>query len=1349
MQTANSWVIQRIGLQDFWYYDDEEFHFVDGRLLLRGSNGSGKSVTTQSFIPLLLDGNKSAQRLDAFGSKERKMINYLLEEGDDREERTGYLYMEFKRKESDTYLTIGMANRAKKNGTLTSWYFYIQDGRRIHIDFDLYRDAKSRIALSQKELENRIGDGGAIITTQKEYMEKVNDLLFGFDHIDSYQELLTLLIQIRQPKLSKDFKPTKLNEILSSSLTPLSEEDLRPMSEAVENMDTIQSNLEALKASLKASDKIAVAYAKYNQKVVYDKAFDFYQSVQKKERLYKDTNQVEKTIITNKEAYEKAESEYNALDNELQTRKEEERNLRANVAFDLKEKMEELQTTLAKEEEQRTSHEQRLEQKQEKEIQLHQERKHKDDESLTLKREMDEILQEMDEVSNEIFPPHEQILGTLKTDFNQAVELSSLQTLAFQQQHRISNVVASMKEKQQNIEILKEQENALEEQKTKRDYKEKEIEKLERYTSEVKQELIENINIWDAQNTFLHIQTKKTEMLAAIASFDVSQSYFSITDILREEKELLDITIKNEKNNEEIKYKEIQKDRIAAQANLQVWIDQEDPEPQRDEHVLANRRALDEKGISYTPLYKVIEFHPNLDAQACDMVEATLEAMGLLDALIINEMDKEVVLSMPNANDRYIFANKDELQDSILSLLEVDTQINDIFLSQQINAILESISMQQGSTTYLHADGRYGLGILHGKTVAHQPSRFIGYRSRQRYRNQKIQEFEAYIAQRFAEEEVLAQRIKGLNEQLQTIIEEFKAFPDGKDLQESLRMIQTAENDLKALQSDISIKQASLTNLQQRVNKLHLEITEKQKTCGIDGGLDAYQQAEVDMQEYMRLLGDFRQFMQRYETLQERLASLLIQHEEIKQDIDEVYHQLHIKEQTCRQMKQRIEDIRTQLASNGYEEIQQRIDICVERLNEIPKLKETLHGNILLLDDSINQLQGKLETLKKEEMRMDEEFAGKQTIFVEETRLGFLDSDVLAKDDVSLATYILDEYAKMEEEDLQNCFQQLSTRFHENKEYLMEYNLMQDSIFEQGKGKRILLTARIVGVKVSFYGLYHRIQEDIEIQELLLSNKERELFEDILANTLSKKIRYKIQRSENWAQIMNDSMDKMKISSDLKLSLIWKSKQAEEEGQLDTKELVQLLKQDHALMSETQIRKLSQHFRSKLNQARKQLEEKDNTQTLYSIMKDVFDYRNWFEFQLFYEKGSEKKKELTNGRFLVFSGGEKAVSMYVPLFSAAVAKYSGARADAPYLMALDEAFAGVDDNNMANMFEMMSDCHFQYILNSQSIWGDFDTNPGMAIYQLEADSQARFVTTMPYIWNGKKKIPMEMGNLHG
>lgn len=56
--TNNKWQMYRAGILNYWYYDEAEFDFSDGRLLLRGSNGSGKSVTMQSLITVLLDGGE-------------------------------------------------------------------------------------------------------------------------------------------------------------------------------------------------------------------------------------------------------------------------------------------------------------------------------------------------------------------------------------------------------------------------------------------------------------------------------------------------------------------------------------------------------------------------------------------------------------------------------------------------------------------------------------------------------------------------------------------------------------------------------------------------------------------------------------------------------------------------------------------------------------------------------------------------------------------------------------------------------------------------------------------------------------------------------------------------------------------------------------------------------------------------------------------------------------------------------------------------------------------------------------------------------------------------------------------
>ena len=126
----NRWKMNKLGFVNFWLYDHEEFQIKDGHILLRGDNASGKSITTQSFIPFLLDGNKSPERLDPFGSRDRKMEFYLLGDGE-REESTGYLYLEFKKADTEAYLTIGVGMRAQKGKGIDFWGFCLCDGRRI------------------------------------------------------------------------------------------------------------------------------------------------------------------------------------------------------------------------------------------------------------------------------------------------------------------------------------------------------------------------------------------------------------------------------------------------------------------------------------------------------------------------------------------------------------------------------------------------------------------------------------------------------------------------------------------------------------------------------------------------------------------------------------------------------------------------------------------------------------------------------------------------------------------------------------------------------------------------------------------------------------------------------------------------------------------------------------------------------------------------------------------------------------------------------------------------------------------------------------------------------------------
>ena len=139
---SERWKMNRIGFVNFWLYDEEDFEFEDGKLLLRGQNGSGKSITTQSFIPFVLDGDRTPSRLDPFGSSDRRMEYYFLgEEG--KEESTGYLFLEFWKEDSGEYRTIGIGQKAKRGKPMDFWGFVILDGRRVGYDPWLYKEVGS------------------------------------------------------------------------------------------------------------------------------------------------------------------------------------------------------------------------------------------------------------------------------------------------------------------------------------------------------------------------------------------------------------------------------------------------------------------------------------------------------------------------------------------------------------------------------------------------------------------------------------------------------------------------------------------------------------------------------------------------------------------------------------------------------------------------------------------------------------------------------------------------------------------------------------------------------------------------------------------------------------------------------------------------------------------------------------------------------------------------------------------------------------------------------------------------------------------------------------------------------
>ncbi len=1348
------WQANKIGLINFWYYDEQEFPFVKGRMLLRGSNGSGKSVTMQSVVPLLLDGNMSPERLDPFGSRDRKMSSYLLEEDDGREERTGYLYLEFKRKDSDTYLTIGMGIRARKGKNLDKWYFSLTDGRRVGKDFFLYKDTGEKVTLSKKELENRIGAGGRVIDRQADYMEYVNHQIFGFETAEEYKEMIDLLIQLRTPKLSKDFKPSVINDILSDSLQPLSDDDLRPMSEAIENMDTMNMNLKNRKEAKQAAEKIQAVFLKYNQKLLYEKADRYEQAKIRLEDAETQQKEQEKKLDGCRQNIEKLKTEHQELDAKRESMEKERESLNKSDAVALKRRESELAAELEVQQKNLKGKKHFLELKQDQYKDAQNQIKAEEDRKYEKEKELEELIEEMqDEADTMAFEEH----AFMKDELEKHPEEPYKFELHQQQYNHTKEKIHEGTEILAETDLLERQKDDLIKDREKRirelDTLQRKVSELEAVFVQTQNEWKENLYQWNGANQELVLEK---ELLRALSIF--AESYEENSDFAEVRQKIADVWIgKNAEVESGISANRAEKETTEREleevkAELSEWENQKEPQPERSEAVIRNRRRLDALGIPYQEFYKVIEFGNNLDEKECNRLEEALLKMGILDALVIDEQYKEQVLHLEQGcEDHYLFSCKNGQKDiqsehSLLDVLELNEEVNDIFSNQRLTGILGSIAYDNESMIAVAEDGTYRMGVLAGTVTGEYEAGYLGTKAREKHRQAKIEA----CRQRIAELEEILQQLEEMHRKLferkDILRQEYENLPKDTDMREALQMMRAEERACEQIRRESDRLEEQIRELIENVKekkKKALEIAESlYLTCSYDVFKEAKRAAEEYGRHLISLIAAHEMFLRSLEYLKERKEHL----EDLDADMEQIRYDLFEIQKEIQRKTEEQTSIQEQLRLTDYEEIKDRLDACIKWLHAYPEKLRMCVSRQTHEEDEVGQLTLRLEDGRKRIEEYEKKTAYFSECYEQEKRLHYVEIPEEIPDDAGHVRSYLESDVKSLDKD--SVIRDLNKVYFENRGFLTDYHLMQNELFAEAEqtefsAKRLDISARYQGVKISFLSLLTHLEEDIEELENLIKDGDRELFEDILANTVSRKIRGKINASNTWVQKMNFLMNDMNTSSGLKLSLRWRSKTAEQEDQLDTKELVDLLKKDYRLMSEEEASRLSAHFRSKVAEARRNARDSAGMISFYQIMKDTLDYRKWFEFQLFSQKNGERQKELTNSVFGTFSGGEKAMSMYVPLFSAVVAKYQGGREDAPRLISLDEAFAGVDNRNIRDMFRLMTEFGFDFIINSQVLWGDCDTLDALAIYQLIRPGNAKFVTVMPYLWNGHKKELLE------
>ncbi len=1393
---ANKWQAHRAGILNYWYYDEAEFEFAGGRLMLRGSNGSGKSVTMQSLVTVLLDGVTRANRLDSFGSQSRKIEDYLLGEKElsEYEERTGYLFLEYKREASEQYVTTGIGLHARRgNGRVDFWGFVLQDGLRVGHNFELYRLGKNpetgkeeRLPLTRRELETAIGTHGRVVTGQRDYMALVNQQVFGFQDIRKYEELMKLLIQLRSPKLSRDFKPTVIYEILEAALPTLSDDELRPLSETLENMQRTKLSLEQLQREKEAFDRLCAAYDGYNTALLAERGLAVQKYREIRERLARETKQGEAALKAAGEELDEAVASQQRLAAEYESLEAEREALQENEAYKTAERQQQARTELAGQQLMLDKRTRKCQEQRQKELSLLSQREADDRRADEQERLAADIMAELRDLAAEA---DFQADAALQREFDLQAEdyLEQLQLWQKQSQDYGRELSARRREiaafEQRCAEAVR-QEHALGEADQRLDALRQEQQKLRQMFEQMREELLRAFYEWHATWQEAMPLTEEQEMRVSsllrslCEDCDSTDVGLALDEIYGQQQE----SLSGELGRLEAKLKELAEEVALEQSELERLRSAKEAELPLAPPYAEARERLREASVPFLSFYEATEFREELDMATRERLETALMDAGVLQSVILR--DNEAAAALPeDAYGSVLQAGETVLlAPSLLDYLQPAQLPPECGLSQErVAEVLGSIIVSEdgklsqagGSNLVLDiSSGAYAVGPLWGQTAPREQALYIGRQARMAYRRQQIAELEAHLAG-LQEEQANRLAVKQkLQEKRQRLAEARREFPSCQELMEAFQ-------DVQAKDSFIGQQQELVRQLDGKLKELRLKLAAcrqaLQQRCGasvLPLTQSAYEEAEKAMQEYRPQLVRLESCVTGCRHARQTAARIAEDIEELRLEMAEASGERTETEMAVQKLRQLLEALSRQLEQMDAAGVEKRVAEVVARLSALPRERDAAVRRAAAAEARQTRLKEELISLGARSQLYQGLLSGWQRLLAAELERGFVFSGQEAPTEAQLQALCREWQAKSAEgEGLARAYKHMTNQFYNEQSLLADYRMQLENIGDEteapsqaegpweelsleqydqfqaawrelrAQGERAIIRIEMDGRRETPYAQRAWLVKHIAEQQNLLSEQDKRIYKEIIMNSIGRAISDRIYAAEDWIRKMNGLMQKSDTSSALKFRLEWKPLRGETDDELDAAELVELLHADPETLRQEDMQRLVQHFQTRIERARMVSEgEERDSESFQMAVRELLDYRHWFRFQLFYDKGEQiKRRELTDRAFFSFSGGEKAMAMYVPLFSAAYSRYMDAAPDAPCLITLDEAFAGVDEQNMRDMFRLVEAMGFNYIMNSQAIWGDYDVVPELNIYELLRPLNANYVTLYGTHWNGERR----------
>lgn len=842
------------------------------------------------------------------------------------------------------------------------------------------------------------------------------------------------------------------------------------------------------------------------------------------------------------------------------------------------------------------------------------------------------------------------------------------------------------------------------------------------------------------------------EIYNIINSIKDRYEYNKVLDLVKESKNNKEEKLKDDKNKLSLKKKEITNDKNKLKTELEKIINDKEVFEENNWFTEA-KTILDKEKIPYKKLYECIDFKENLLDEEKKIIESSLLDMGIIDSIIVpNEYRLKAENLLKNNTYKILCKNEKTNKDNLSKYISLEEDNFTKEYSNDIYSIIESISINTDeNNTYIDLDNNFKIGIIKGITNTEYELKYIGSKKREQYRLEKISTLENKIEELNIILENLNENINKIDNSIEILNKEYKEFITGEDIDEEIKLIEEIEIDLRTKEKELISINENIYKVKKDIKEISNLLFEETEHINIPKNTESYQSVIDSIREYKEVINEIRQAYNKKNSILKETEIHISINEAVKNDLEIIYEEIGTLKNEKLTLTKNIESLKNALKSLGIDEIEKELDRLSNIISTYPhsislliESKAKREANIKNYIDRLNELEINLNTKNKELNFYKENFRY-------ELNLGYIE-ELKALEECEAIEYVIEKYKLSESYKQNDIISNIHEIIRESSLELNNYNIGvydTDNIYtnyedENIKGlieisKRVDIRIKLQKKEISLYDLIKKLNLNIEEHNLLINENERKVFEDILINNLSTKISARISRAKNWVKEIDKLMDKVNTSNGLKLNITWVPKKGQSEDDIDIKELSTLLSTSKFL-TEEEREKVSKHFKLKLKQQKRRMEDENKISSYQYIIKEVLDFRRWFEFKLMYTTPRQNKKELTDNEFYRLSGGEKALAMYIPLFAAVNARYDGAdKKDCPRMISLDEAFAGVDEENISHMFNLMEGLDLDYVLNSQVLWGTYEGVKNLAIYELIREG-SDMVIPIKYTWNGHSKI---------